>query len=56
MQGYSIPAAAAIIGVARSTLYLLMREGRGPAVTKIGSRSIIYERDILTWLDKQPKK
>lgn len=56
MRGYSIPELSAIIGIARSTFYLMVREGRAPAVTKIGNRSVIFERDYLTWLDKQPKQ
>jgi predicted DNA-binding transcriptional regulator AlpA len=53
MQGYSVREIARMIGVARSTFYLMVTEGRAPRITKIGSRSIIFERDYLVWLDDQ---
>ena len=56
MQGYSITQLSAMIGIARSTFYLMLKEGRAPAITKIGSRTVIFERDYLAWLDKQPKR
>lgn len=55
MQGHSITELCKLIGIARSTFYLMLKEGRAPAVTKLGSRSVVFERDYLAWLDKQPK-
>lgn len=56
MKGYSIRETAALIGVATSTFYLWMKSGAAPKVTKIGGRSIIFERDYLAWLDQQSSK
>ena len=56
MRGFSIPELSAMIGIARSTFYMMVKEGRAPAVTKIGNRSVVFERDYLAWLDKQPKR
>lgn len=49
----SVAVAAALMGVSRSTLYELIKEGRGPRITKIGGRSIITREDRLTWLKQQ---
>ena len=56
MRGYSIKQAAALIGIAVSTFYMMIGRGTAPAVTKIGNRSVIFERDYLAWMDKQPKR
>lgn len=56
MQCYSVSQVCKLASIARSTFYLLAKDGRGPVVTKIGSRSVVLERDYLMWLDKQPKQ
>lgn len=53
MKGYSIREAAALIGVAVSTFYVWMKQGAAPKVTKIGGRSIIFERHYLEWLERK---
>ena len=56
MRGYSVSELSAMIGIARSTFYLMLKEGRAPVVTKIGNRSVVFERDYLAWLETLPKK
>lgn len=46
----SIADAAASTGVSRSQLYKLIREQRGPRITKIGGRSVILIKDRDEWL------
>ena len=45
MQAYSLRQVSKMLGVAMSTLYLRIKEGTAPRVTKIGARSVIFERD-----------
>ena len=56
VRGYSIREVAGLIGVAVSTFYVMIGRGSAPPVTKIGKRSIVFERDYMLWLDKQPKR
>ena len=51
MQGYSIRQISAMLGIARSSFYAMLAVGKAPRVTKIGARSIVFERDYLAWLD-----
>ncbi|MBI5128937.1 MAG: AlpA family phage regulatory protein [Rhodopseudomonas palustris] len=46
----SIPATAESIGLGRSTLYQLIKDGAGPRVTKIKRRSVVLVRDRDAWL------
>lgn len=56
MRGYSIKEAAGLIGIAVSTFYLMIGKGTAPPVTKVGHRSVVWERDILEWMDNLPRK
>ncbi|WP_431190563.1 helix-turn-helix transcriptional regulator [Bauldia litoralis] len=42
--------AAAAVGIARSTLYLAIAEGRGPRTVKIGRRRVVTAADLQRWL------
>lgn len=46
----SIAATADSIGIGRSTLYQLIKDGRGPLVKKIGRRSVVMISDRDAWL------
>jgi excisionase family DNA binding protein len=48
---HSIPAAAARISLSRSRLYELISTGEIPVV-KVGSRTLISETDLCTFLDR----
>jgi excisionase family DNA binding protein len=47
---YSVDAAAALIGLGRSKLYLEVASGR-LRVCKVGSRTIIRRADLIAYLD-----
>lgn len=46
---YSIPDAAARIGISRSTLYALISAGKIP-IAKIGSRTLVLDQDLHDFL------
>lgn len=56
MQGYSLRETAAMIGIALSTLYVLMKQKKAPRVTKVGNRSIIFKCHLEEWLAEQTSK
>ena len=49
-DGLSIAAAAAIIGISKRHLEKLIARGEGPAVIKLGRRSIIRRETVSRWL------
>lgn len=49
--GLSIVEAAKRIGIGKTAFYETLKRGAGPRVTKIGSRSIIFEDDLRAWVD-----
>ena len=46
---YSIPDAAARIGISRSTLYTLIAAGQIP-IAKVGSRTLVLDQDLHDFL------
>lgn len=48
-RAYSLQECARSIGIGRSTLYELIKQGKGPRVVKIGRRSLILSEDFETW-------
>lgn len=46
----SIGAAARAVGISRSYLYAEMAAGRGPVVTRLGSRSLVRVAALEDWL------
>jgi excisionase family DNA binding protein len=46
---YSIPDAAARIGISRSTLYALISAGQIP-IAKVGSRTLVLDQDLHDFL------
>jgi len=46
---YSIPEFCKAHCIARSFLYLLLRDGRGPRVTKLGRRTLITREAAADW-------
>jgi excisionase family DNA binding protein len=49
---YSIPTAAARIGISRSGLYELIRAGEIPII-KIGARSLVGDHDLRAFLERR---
>jgi excisionase family DNA binding protein len=49
-DGLTIAAAAAIIGISKRHLEKLIARGEGPAVIKLGRRSIIRRKTVSRWL------
>jgi predicted DNA-binding transcriptional regulator AlpA len=45
----SIPVFAAEHGISRSLLYKLIKEGRGPRITKINDRTLISAEAAQAW-------
>jgi predicted DNA-binding transcriptional regulator AlpA len=45
----SVPAFCADNGISRSLLYRLVKEGRGPRLTKIASRTLISSEAAAEW-------
>jgi excisionase family DNA binding protein len=48
---YSIPNAAARIGISRSYFYELIRAGKIPII-KVGARSLVGDHDLRVFLDR----
>lgn len=48
---YSIPDAAARIGISRSSLYVLIARGEIP-VAKIGNRTLVLDDDLRSYLGR----
>lgn len=51
MLAYSIPKAAKMLSLGRSTIYELVKRGDGPKITKLGGRSVIFADDLRAWAD-----
>jgi len=49
---YSIPALCSATGISRRTLYALWERGEGPAVTKIGRRTLVRREAAESWLEQ----
>ena len=49
---YSIPALCQATGISRRTLYALWERGEGPAVTKIGRRTLVRREAAESWLEQ----
>lgn len=49
---YSIPALCSATGISRRTLYALWERGEGPAVTKIGRRTLVRREAAASWLEQ----
>jgi excisionase family DNA binding protein len=45
--------AAAVLGVSRSTAYVLARTGQLPGAVKLGSRFVVRTAQLARWLDGQ---
>lgn len=46
----SIDETASAAGISRSTLYRLIKDGRGPRTTRIGDRRVVLLTDRDAWL------
>ncbi len=53
-EALSIAAAANEAGVSKATLYRAIGAGRGPVARKIGSRTVIFRKDLQRWIDALP--
>ena len=51
---FSINEAARILGIGRSTLYVIIKDGRLP-VRKLGKRTLIHRADIDLLVDTLPR-
>jgi len=52
-QTLSIAEATKVLGVGRSTLYALIKDGRLP-VRKLGSRTLVLSTDLATFITALP--
>ena len=48
-QAYSIPQFCAAHAISRALFYLLLRDGRAPAVMKVGRRTLISAEAAAAW-------
>jgi predicted DNA-binding transcriptional regulator AlpA len=48
-QTYSVAAFCAAHGLSRAMLYLLLKDGKAPAVMKIGRRTLVSVEAAATW-------
>ena len=55
IQLYTIDEAAGLLGVKRTTVYALMKEGRLPFV-KIGRRTMLRHADIATYIEESTQR
>lgn len=46
----SIDEVASAAGISRSTLYRMVKDGRGPRMTRIGQRRVVLVSDRDVWL------
>lgn len=49
-KAMSVPEAAAVAGVATSTLYDMIGKNDGPKLTRIGQRSVVLLCDFEAWM------
>ena len=52
---YTVPEFCAAYGISRSKLYLMWKEKNGPALIKIGSRTLIAKTDAAKWASNLPR-
>ena len=52
---YTVSEFCLAYGVSRSKLYLLWKEGSGPALIKMGSRTLIAKTDAAKWASDLPR-
>jgi hypothetical protein len=48
-QAYSIPQFCSAHSISRALLYILLKDGRGPAVMKVGKRTLISVEAAAAW-------
>jgi predicted DNA-binding transcriptional regulator AlpA len=48
-QSYSVPAFCAAHGLSRAMFYVLLKDGRAPAVMKVGRRTLISAEAAAAW-------
>lgn len=48
-QAYSIPAFCATHSISRALFYILLKDGRGPAIMKVGRRTLITSESATAW-------
>ena len=48
-QAYSIPQFCSAHSISRALFYLLMKEGRAPAIMKVGRRTLISAEAAAAW-------
>ena len=50
LRALSVNEAASVVGIAVSTLYARIADGKGPRLTKIGTRTVFLLSDVEDWL------
>jgi len=53
---FSIPAFLAEHGISRSLFYRLVKEGRGPRLTKIASRTLVSAESAAEWRSRMERE
>lgn len=49
MQAYSVNGVCKLLGISRTTFYVLVGSGKAPRITKINNRSLIFDDDLRAW-------
>ena len=50
---YSLAELAGATGIGKTLIYEEIKAGRGPRLTKIGSRSLVMEQEARRWLESR---
>jgi predicted DNA-binding transcriptional regulator AlpA len=53
---FSVPAFLAEHGISRSLFYRLLKEGRGPRITKIGERTLVSAEAAAEWRSRMERE
>ena len=51
MQALTIREACERLSIGRTTFYEHVKRGAGPRITKIGTRSVVFEDDLTAWVE-----
>jgi predicted DNA-binding transcriptional regulator AlpA len=54
-QTYSVPGFCAAFGISRAHFYRLLKDGRGPAVIRLGRRTLISVKAAQQWCSQMER-
>ncbi len=55
-QAFSIPTFCAVHSISRALFYILLKEGRAPAVMKVGRRRLITPEAASAWRERMTRE